>query len=124
MNINKNVIWIAKAHVKPKEGFENILDGYAGAYLQILVKANYIRDVESLAKKIFFEEGFVLEEELKDVELLSERLKWTNVASYILDLVDAISETHPVQFGHFHSYPKEDLLKLVKKDNSDKSYEG
>lgn len=108
-------IWIAFAHVKTRSGFEHLLNDKGGAFLQILVKAKNKEEIEPLAKKIFFEEGFVLEENLKNIELLSERLKWTTVHQDILSLAEVISDTYPVQFDVFNTYPKEDLLKLVKK---------
>lgn len=119
MSIEIRDIWIAKAHVKTRIGFEYLLNEKGGAFLQILVKTKSQKEVEPLAKKIFFEEGFVLEEKLQNIELLSERLKWATVHQDILSLAEVISDTYPVQFDVFNTYPKEDLLKLVKKDKSD-----
>lgn len=123
MNIDISDIWIAIVHVKSRDGFSH-LDNKGGAFVNILVKAKNIEEMNFLAKKILFEEGFIVEEIFEDkkeggVELLSERLKWATLDQDILNLVDVISETYPVQFGDFHSYPKEDHLRLVKGGNSD-----
>lgn len=49
-----------------------------------------------LAKKVFFEEGFILIE-IEDIELLSERLKRTTIKDQnLLDAVKIISKKHPV----------------------------
>lgn len=115
-------IWIIVVHVKDRDGFGH-LENKGGAYVKILVKAKNIEEMKFLAKKVLFEEGFVIVEIFEGreggIELLSDRLKTATVDRDILSLVEVISETYPVQFGDFHSYPKEDLLKLVKKDKSD-----
>lgn len=49
-----NNIWIALAHVVPRYGFEKILDGSIGAYLNIIVKANNIKELKSLVNKEFY----------------------------------------------------------------------
>jgi hypothetical protein len=106
-NLFLDNIWIAIAHVKPRAGFENIL-ALPNAYLTIVGKANDIKEFKLLAQKTFFNEGFILQEELENIELLSDRLKKTDLKQSILDLVDCINEVYPVQFDTFHSYPEED----------------
>ena len=101
-------IWIAQANVEKRPGFENILEGY-GAFLGIIVKAHNVEELKRLAKKVFFEEGFILIE-VEDIELLSERLKIATVDQNLLDAVKVISKKHPVQFGAFHSYPEIDEI--------------
>jgi hypothetical protein len=109
--MNSN-IWIALAHVKSRVGFENALNGRPGAYLNIVGKAHGIQELKKIAKKIFFDEGFMLIEELEDIELLSDRLKRTSVDKEIVDLVNELNETYPIQFATFHTYPDEDQTEI------------
>ena len=106
---NFDKIWIARVHVKTRHTFEHLLNGNFGAYVNIIAKADNRSKLKFLAKKIFFEEGFVVIEFIdEDMELLYDRLKKFDVDQDILDLVENINETYPVQFGVFHTYPKED----------------
>lgn len=105
-----NNIWIALAHVKTRHGFENILGYRHRAYVNIIGKARNTEELKNIAKKTFFNEGFILIEELKDIELLSDRLERTTVNQEILDLINNINETYPVQFDVFQTYPEEDEI--------------
>ena len=107
-----NDIWIALANVEKRPGFEHILGsgGGYGAFLGIIVKAHNTKELKRLAKRVFFEEGFVLIE-IKNAELLSERLKRTTIDQDLLDLVNIVSKKNPVQFGTFHTYPEKDEIK-------------
>ena len=114
--MNKDIrdIWITIVHVKTRNGFEHILDDYYGAFVNLLIKAKNIKEAKFLAKKILFEEGFIVVEIFENreggLELLSDRLKTATVHKDILKLVDVISETYPVQFDDFHAYPEEDAV--------------
>lgn len=99
-----NNIWIALAHVVPRYGFEKILDGSIGAYLNIIVKANNIKELKSLVNKEFYKEGLKLKDELQYVELISDRLKKYEIDEDILKLINNLSEEYPVQFGVFDTY--------------------
>ncbi len=104
--VSLNNVWIALANVEKRKGFEHLLKGY-GAYVNIVVKANNIEDLEKLVQKTFYEEGFVLVD-LQDIEYLSDRLKKFEVDEDVLKLVENLSNIYPVQFDTFHTYPFKD----------------
>lgn len=109
ISANLDNVWIARVHVKPRKGFEHILDGALGAYVNIIVKANNREELKLLTEKVFFDEGFIVAEFIdEDAELFSERLKKFTVDQDILDLVANLNETYPVQFGVFDSYESEE----------------
>ena len=98
-------VWIGLVGVKPVADCD-LLDGAAGAYVNMLAWANCATELRAKATDACGD--YKLEvTEFDDVEPFSLRVRQHEVAKELLDLAKEVEATRNVRFGTFHLWDAE-----------------
>jgi hypothetical protein len=99
-------IWFARVEVRPLPG-NDLLQGAAGAFVNLLGRACCMEDLEKAVRQHFHEHNFEVVK-VEEPELLAARLaRGAVVDDALLDLVHSFPSTEFVRFDKMFSYEAE-----------------